>query len=148
MSVTEAAKPEAIPIFGPIDIETMRESEALTRTALSVVREACKHVKGRFTEQSVAEGLVNGQMKLWGVLHPPADLRAAVVTRVSDGVFEILVAGPEFRDVAPFMEVLKRHARGARCERMRLWGADFFRRHLPSGWRPVAVVYESLVNAD
>lgn len=147
MSVMEAPKPAA-PIFGPIDIETMRESEALTRTALSVVREACKHVKGRFTEQSVAEGLATGQMKLWGVLHPPADLRAAVVTRVSDGVFEILVAGPEFRDVAPFMGVLKRHARGARCERMRLWGAGFFKGLLPPGWRPSAVVYESLVDAN
>lgn len=146
MTVTDAPKPVA-PIFGPIEIETMRSNEALTRKVLSVVREACKHSKGRFTEQSVAAGLASGQMKLWGVLVPPADLKATVVTRENGGVFEILVAGPEFRDVAPFMDVLKRFARGARCERMRLWGAGFFKGLLPPGWRPSAVVYECLIDA-
>lgn len=146
MTVTEAAK-AAPPIFGPIEIELMRENEDLTRKVLSVVREACKHSKGRFTEQSVAEGLASGQMKVWGVLHPPTDLTATVVTREHDGVFEILIAGPEFRDVAPFLDVLKRSARGARCERMRLWGAGFFRQHLPKGWITSAVLYECIVDA-
>jgi hypothetical protein len=147
MSLAEASKPVA-PIFGPIEVSLMRENEALTRKVLTVVREACKHSKGRFTEQSVADGLANGEMKVWGVLQPPVDLKAAVVTRVADGVFEILIAGPEFRDVAPFMDVLKKFARGARCERMRLWGASFFREHLPKGWRPSAVLYECIVDAD
>lgn len=146
MTLAETAKPPA-PIFGPIEVELMRENEALTRRALSVVREACKHSKGRFTEVSVANGLASGEMKLWGVLRPPTDLTAAVVTREVGGVFEILVAGPEFREVAPFMEVLKRSARGARCDRMRLWGAGFFKEHLPPGWRTAAVVYECLVDA-
>ena len=133
----------ARPIFGQITIEQMAANEALTRYALSVVRDACKHSKGRFTVASVATGLKDGSMRLYGVLQPDtAALKATVVARPSGGVFEILIAGPRFEDVAPFMDVLEKYARAAGCTRMTVWGASFFEKYLPAGWFAREVLYE------
>lgn len=125
----------ARPIFGQITVEQMAANEPMMRHVLAVVREACKHSKGRFTVESVATGLADGVLKLYGVLRPQdARLEATVVARPKDGVFEVLVAGPDFEDVAPFMPVLEGYAKRAGCERMTISGPSFFRQHLPSGW--------------
>lgn len=142
MTVTEAPPR---PIFGPITIEQMRD-EAVTRAVFSVVREACKHSKGRFTVDGVAQGLASGEMLLYGVLRPPsATLDATVVARPRENVFEVLVAGPQFDDVAPFMELLEKLARGARCERMAIWGPPWFKNHLPNGWFMREVRFERVL---
>ena len=143
MSLAETA---ARPIFGQITVEQMRADEAMMRSVLAVVRDACKHSKGRFTVESVAQGLAAGSMRLYGVLQPPnAKLEATVVAKPANGVFEILVAGPDFADVAPFMGVLQKRARELGCERMSLYGPSFFRQKLPSGWFAREVRYECLL---
>ena len=144
MSVAEAP---IRPLFGQITIEQMRD-EAVMRLILGVVRDACKHSKGRFTVESVAKGLADGSMQLFGVVRPQdAKLEATVVTQSRDGVFEILVAGPDFEDVAQFMGFLEGEGRKAGCERMQLYGPTFFRNHLPAGWFAREVRYERLLNA-
>lgn len=136
----------ARPIFGQITIDQMAENEALTRYALSVVRDACKRAKGRFTVASVATGLKDGSMRLYGVLQPDtAALKATVVARPSGGVFEILIAGPRFEDVAPFMDVLEKYARAAGCTRMTLWGVPFFATLLPASWFAREVRYDRVL---
>lgn len=143
MSLAEAP---ARPIFGQITVEQMADNEALARHVLGVVRDACKHSKGRFTVEGVANGLASGAMLLFGVLRPPsAALEATVVAQVRDGVFEILVAGPHFEDVAPFMEALQRQAKTRQCERMAVWGPSWFKNHLPQGWFAREVRYERLL---
>jgi hypothetical protein len=143
MSVAEAP---VLPLFGEITIEQMRD-EAVMRLILGVVRDACKHSKGRFTVESVANGLADRSMSLFGVVRPPtANLEAVVVTQIKDGVFEILVAGPDFEDVANFMDVLEKFARIGRCERMQIYGPTFFRNHLPAGWFAREVRYERLLS--
>lgn len=143
MSIAEAP---ARPIFGQITVEQMAANEPMMRHVLSVVREACKHSKGRFTVESVAKGLAEGAMSLYGVLRPQsAELEATVVVKARDGVFEILVAGPHFEDVSPFMPVLEKHARNAGCERMAIWGPSFFRQHLPDGWFAREIRYERVL---
>jgi len=137
------AEAPARPIFGQITAEQMARDTTMARHVLSVVRDACKHSKGRFTVESVARGLADSTMLLYGVLRPPsADLEAIVVARPHDGVFELLVAGPRFDDVAPFMDVLERQARGQRCERLAIWGPSWFKNHLPEGWFAREVRYE------
>lgn len=141
------AEPVTKPIFGPITVEEMRANEALTRLVLRVVGEACKHSKGRYSAATIAQGISQGEMKLWGVLTPPDKLDAAVVTRVNGPVCEIIVAGPDFDDVLPFMGMLKRYAKGQHCERMSLNGPYFFRRQLP-GWKVREVRFECDLAAD
>jgi hypothetical protein len=144
MSVAEAP---VRPLFRQITIQEMRD-EAVMRLVLGVVRDACKHSKGRFTVESVASGLVDDKMQLFGVVSlPEAKLEATVVTQKNDGVFEILVAGPDFEDVAQFMGFLEERGRKAGCERMQLYGPTFFRNHLPAGWFAREVRYERLLNA-
>jgi hypothetical protein len=144
MSVAEAP---VRPLFRQITIQEMRD-EAVMRLVLGVVRDACKHSKGRFTVESVASGLVDDKMQLFGVVSlPEAKLEATVVTQKNDGVFEILVAGPDFEDVAQFMGFLEERGREAGCERMQLYGPTFFRNHLPAGWFAREVRYERLLNA-
>ena len=48
---------EAKPLFDQITIDQMRANEAMTKVVLSVVRDACRHSKGRYTVESVADGL-------------------------------------------------------------------------------------------
>jgi hypothetical protein len=144
MSVAEAP---VRPLFRQITIQEMRD-EAVMRLVLGVVRDACKHSKGRFTVESVASGLADDKMQLFGVVSlPEAKLEATVVTQSRDGVFEILVAGPDFEDVAQFMGFLEGEGRKAGCERMQLYGPTFFRNHLPAGWFAREVRYERLLNA-
>lgn len=136
------------PIFGEITLEQMAGNEALARTVMAVVKEACKHSKGRYTVESVAQGLADGVMHVWGVLRPPDKLDAAVVLKRGGDVCEIIIAGPEFDDVAPFVPVLMRAAQKTGCERMRIMGPQFFRPKLPSGWFAREVVYECLLDGS
>ena len=133
------------PIFGPITLEDMRGNELLTRTVLPLVRDVCKHTKGRFTVESVAQGLASGAYGLWGGMRPPANLEAVTVTAVAGEVFDILIVGPAFEEVFPFLPMLAGSARAAKCKRMRLTGPGFWRKHLPMGesnWKVAAMVYE------
>lgn len=137
MSITEAK-----PIFGPITVQDMRQNELLIKTVLPLVRDACKLSKGRFNEDSVFDGLIDGSFKLWGVLRPPAVLEAIVVTQVKGGVFEILLLGPEFEDALAFMPMLTGEARVSKCERMRITGPKFWRKEFLPDFDLVACVFE------
>lgn len=142
MSVAEAP---VQPLFRQITIQEMRD-EGVMRLVLGVVRDACKHSKGRFTVESVAKGLADDSMQLFGVVSlPEAKLEATVVTQKRDGVFEILVAGPEFEDVAQFMGFLENKARDSGCKRMRIHGPSFFQKYLPAGWFAREILYERLL---
>lgn len=142
MSVEAMEKPKARPVFGQITLDDMRGNELLTKTVMPLVKEVCSHSKGRFTVESVADGLISQRFSLWGVMHPPATLAAIIVTHVNGKVFELLLLGPELDDTFQFLPTLKSAARAARCERMLLTGPQFWRKRLPEGWRPTAMVYE------
>lgn len=146
MSLAEAPREvRATPIFGQIKLEDMQGNEMLTKTVLPLVRDACKHSKGRFTVNSVAEGLAAGSYRLWGVMRPPASLESIAVTTIdeTDGrVFEIIVLGPEFEDMFQFLPVLQNAGRAARCVRMQLTGPYFWRKTLPTGYRIRRCIYE------
>lgn len=142
MSLAEA---HAKPIFGPITIEDMQKSEPLTRLALKVVAEACKHTKGRYSAQSIAAGLASGEFRLWGVLTPPAELEAAIVTRTDGKTLELIVQGPDIHDVLPFLGVLEGYAKRQGCERIMLSGPKFFDRLLPDEWRIREVKFERVL---
>jgi len=121
----------------------MADNEPLARHVLGVVQKVCRHSKGRLDVESVAKGLRTGQMLLYGVLRPPtAALEATVVAQVRGSVFEILIAGPHFADVAPFMGALEKIAKNLGCARMTTWGPGFFEQHLPEGWFIREVRYE------
>lgn len=143
MSVMEAAPK---PIFGQITVEQMADNVPLARHVLGVVQKVCKHSKGRLDVESVAQGLRTGQMLLYGILCPPnAALEAAVVARVRDGAFEILIAGPHFEDVAPFMDGLEQIAKAKGCNRVALWGPPFFKAQLSASWFAREVRYECVL---
>lgn len=142
MSVAEAP---VRPIFGQITIDDMRKNELLTRTVLPLLKEACKHTKGRFTVDVVVEGLTRGMFGLWGVMRPPASLDAVLVTCPAGEVFDILALGPNFEDAFLFLGPLGGAARTAGCKRMRMTGPGFWRKHLPmgdDGWKIAAMIYE------
>lgn len=133
------------PIFGEITLQDMRNNALLTKTVMPLVAEVCKHSKGRHDAASIADGLVCGSYKLWGVMRPPANLDAVTVTRVDGKSFELIMLGPDFEEVFMFLPMLKGAAREAGCDRMRMSGPQFWKRALPDGWRSAAVVYEALL---
>jgi hypothetical protein len=139
MSVAEAREPA---LFGQITLEDMRKNGLLTRTVMPLVSRACAHTKGRFTADSVADGLVNGEFKLWGVMIPPASLEGVVVSRKVNKVLEILALGPDLDDVVPSLKRMTNVARSEGCARVLMVGPGFLRKRLPEGWKTSAVVYE------
>lgn len=145
MSVTEA-KPEAKLIFDEITRKSLQEHPQIIRATLPLIRDACKHSKGRFTYESVFDGINEGRYRLWGVLRPPASLESIAVTAVDPmpggRVFDVLIAGPEFEAIFAALPVLESAARSLRCERMRFTGPSFWRKRLPEGWRPAASIFE------
>ena len=145
MSVME--EPHAViqrvpPLFGPITLADMEKNALVAKVAMKRVKEVCAHSKGRYTVQQVAGGLASGVCSLWGVMAPPADLRAIVVTAPNEGVLDVLLAGPEIEDVIPFLPRLEGIARSERCNRLRIMGPGFWKEHLPKDWRPMFTVYE------
>lgn len=144
MSIAEAP---AKPIFGPITVEDMRKNDLLIKAVLPLVRDACKLSKGRFDENRVFDGLIAGELRLWGVLRPPSVLEAIIVTRSADGVFEVLVLGPEFEDALAFLPMLTGEARAAKCERMRITGPKFWGREFLPDFDLVACVFEKSLGA-
>lgn len=142
MSIAEAP---AKPIFGQITREDLRQNEALLKTVYPLVKQACALSKGRFTEAKVFDGLIGGAYRLWGVLRPPADLEAIVVTQASAGVFEVLVLGPEFEDALAFLPMLTGEARASKCERMRIVGPKFWRKEFLPEFDLVACVFEKSI---
>lgn len=130
------------PIFGAITAEQMAQDEKLARLVLKVVAVACRHTKGRYDARAIAEGLASGAMKLWGVLTPPDRLEATIVTRMAGQTCEIVLAGPDFDDVLPFLGVLQRNARAAGATKMALNGPRFFKRDLGDAWHVREVRYE------
>ena len=141
MSAMEAPAPT---IFGQITAEDMRRNPQLVGTVLPLVAKVCGFSKGRFTAETVADGLLDGTMQLWGVMRPPASLEAVLVTRKSNDAFEILIVGPEIDDAVQYLPRLSRMARQMGCKRMLMTGPKFWRvdKKLPSDWRSAAVVYE------
>lgn len=138
----EDAPAKALPLFGPITLNDMRNNDLVAREAMKRVKEVCAHSKGRYTVQQVADGLASGVCSLWGVMRPPADLTAIMVTAPNEGVLDVLLAGPEIEDVTPFLPRLDGIARASRCVRLRIMGPGFWKEHLPEGWRPMFTVYE------
>jgi hypothetical protein len=130
------------PLFGPITPEDMRKNKLLAKLVMTRIKEVCAHSKGRYTVQQVAEGLAKGICTVWGVMTPPADLTAVVVTAPNEGVLDVLLAGPDIEDVTPFLARLEGVARSEKCSRIRMMGPGFWKEHLPKDWRPVFTVYE------
>lgn len=149
MSLAEA--PRTTPIFGQITLADMQGNALLTNTVMPLVRDACKHSKGRFTALTVAQGVMGGAYRLWGVMRPPATLESIAVTAVEaepgGRVFDILLVGPEFEGMFGFLPVLQSAARTAHCTRMRILGPAFWKRHLPEGFRLAACVFEKDLSA-
>lgn len=133
---------ESKPLFDQITIDQMRANEAMTKVVLSVVRDACRHSKGRYTVESVADGLNRGDMVLWGVLYPPARLEATVVTKAVGDTVEVLIAGPDFESVSPFLERIASHARSSGAKRITIMGPTWFKNHLDNEWFVREVRYE------
>lgn len=136
------AEAKAVPVFGEITLEDMRKNELLAAEVMKRVKEVCAHSKGRYTVTEIADGLTRGAYTIWGVLLPPSDLKAIIVTAANNAVLDVVLAGPVVEDFAPFLPRLYGEARTKRCTRMRLIGPGFFQKHLPEGWRPSVTVYE------
>ena len=139
MSVMEAP---AKPIFGQITVDDMRRNELLIKTVLPLVRDACKASKGRFDTDAVFDGLIAGSFRLWGVLRPPADLEAIIVTRTDGPVFEVLLLGPDYGDELAFMPHLQNEATKRGCERLRVTGPKFWKREFLPEFDIVACIFE------
>lgn len=139
MSVMEAP---AKPIFGQITVEDMRRNELLIKTVLPLVRDACKASKGRFNTDAVFDGLIAGTFHLWGILRPPADLEAIIVTRKDGAVFEVLLLGPDYNDALAFMPRIQGEALKRDCDRLRLTGPKFWKREFLPDFEVTACIFE------
>lgn len=158
MSLAEAVdEPAEKPVeeakFGEITIDQMRASEALTRMVMRVVSEACRRVKDRpgepVTLESITRELTAGKLRLWGVAklkNGAPDLKAVAVGRKRGDVFEVVLAGPDFEDVSPFLDLLEREARGARCQRMQFIGPPFVKKQLQGWYERWALVERALAD--
>ena len=149
------------PIFGPITLEEMSANTTLTKIVMPLIANACEHSGGRFTLDTVVEGLIAKRLSLWGVLAEPANFQAVAVSRVGvweSGlkIFEVLMlGGPKFKAVMPFLEELKKRAAAAGCVKALLYGhiawaggrLEKRSRILPEGWRASAMIYECDLNA-
>lgn len=160
--MTLTAEAPARPIFGEIRRQDMEGNELLAKTVLPLVRDACKHSKGRFTVDSVARGLISGEYRLWGVMVPPASLESVAVTTIETlasgaKAFHILIMGPDFAPTLQFLPVLEREARKTGCVVMRTIGprrwvsparegqTDWVT--LPKEWQTVACIFEKKIGA-
>lgn len=121
-------------MFGELDYAAMHENPELARYAMKVVKEACDARKRDPDVSAVAEGLVSGRFKLWGVMGANAALDAVAVTERKDTTMEIVLVGPRVEDFAEFLPMLEKFARGLRCTRLVMGGPPIFKRLLPDGW--------------
>lgn len=152
-------------IFGSISLQEMTGNRDLTRTVMERVARACEFSDGRFDLDAVVNGLGAGQLSIWGVLKPPKDLAAVAISRVTTWesgvkVFELLlIGGPEFTDMMPFLDRFEAPARKEGCIKIRLYGRTSWgnlsqnrggksHRLLPKDWRVAAVVYEKDLAPD
>lgn len=147
MSLAEAEAPTSC-IFGEITSDSMASDEALARMVMRIVRDACqKRARGGLSVQQVAMGLREKRYRLWGVMsRSDATLEAVAVTEATDGVFNVHVIGPQFRDFSEFLPMFDAIARGQRCERLAFCGPGAFARDLrKQGWFEREIRYEKLV---
>ena len=143
MSLIEEEHPQVKPmaIFGEITREDMQKNALLAKVVMKRVKEVCEHSKGRYSVQQVADGFAAGVCSIWGVMEPPADLVAIMVTAPNEGVLDVLLAGPDIKDVTPFLPRLDGIARANKCAKVRMMGPGFWKTHL-DGWKPAVTVYE------
>ena len=145
MSVQEADRSQLsrTGMFGPLPIDALKANELLTREVLHKIKDVCEHSHGRFTPDSVADGLLSGEFLLWGVMDVPTkELEAVAVTRAHQGVFEVLVIGPNWEALG-FLPKLEPLARRHKCNCMRLIGPSLWKGRLREiGWHKSAIVYE------
>jgi hypothetical protein len=133
-------------IFGELEYAQLRANPDLAKFVMKVVNEACAARKREPSVKAVADGLISGRFKLWGVMGKNASLDAIAVTERKDAVMEIVVVGPRFEDFAPFMPMLEKIARGQRCDRVVMGGPHIFKRWLPEGWtQRTEIKYERLL---
>lgn len=144
MSLAEAERPEAKPltIFGEITYAQMKDNAKLAVVVMKLIKEVCEHSKGRHTVGQITDGLITGACSVWGVMRMPADLTAIMVTVPHEGVLDVLLAGPDIKDLTPYLSRLEGIARSERCTKTRIRGPYFWKPHLPDGWRPVVTVFE------
>lgn len=144
----EAAPVPTQRVFGELAYAQLRDNPDLAKFVMKVVNEACaarKH-KREPSVKDVADGLISGRFKLWGVMGKSASLDAIAVTERKDAVMEIVVVGPRFEDFAPFIPMLEKIARGERCDRVIMGGPHIFKRWLPEGWtQRTEIKYERLL---
>lgn len=147
MSVAEAEQVRPL-VFGEIDKESMAREPRIIKLALPLIRDACKHSKGRFTHDTVFDGINDGRFKLWGVFRPPETLESVAITAIDKApggrVFDILLVGPMVEPMFKHMPRLMMAARAGNCAKVRVIGPNLWRRWLADtdGWRPVATVFE------
>ncbi|NBW13316.1 MAG: hypothetical protein EBR82_35440 [Caulobacteraceae bacterium] len=135
-------------IFGAITLQDMRANASLTQLVMPLIARACAHSGGRWTPEAVADGLIDGSLKLWGTMQPPKDLRAVAITRMAPyesgvPVMELLLlGGPDHRGMFRFLPALKDLARRSGAERMVIVGKKGWADDLPEEWVQVATIYE------
>ena len=146
MTMVEERPSVTRPIFGEITLEDMQGNALLTQTVMRRIAEVCAHTKGRYTAETVADGVLAGDFLVYGVMRPPAALEAVAVAAVVDGCFVIFLVGPEGRDVFTFLPALESISRQKRCSSMRVHGPSFFRRQLPKDFHIASIVYEKALS--
>lgn len=148
MTMTEESPIKALPLFGPITLDDMRKNDIVGKLAMKRVKEVCELSKGRYTVAAVTDGLLHGVCQLWGVMRPPADLTAIMLTAPRDGVLEVLLIGPDIEEALPFLPRLDGIARSERCAKVRMTGpGSWIRKGYTEGWHPVYTVYEKDLGA-
>lgn len=149
MSVAEKSRA----IFGAITLQDMRANAALTQMVMPLIARACAHSGGRWSPEAVADGLIDGSLRLWGAMKPPAALRAVAITRFATyetGVVALemlLLGGPDVRGMFDFLPALKRLARESGAQKMVIVGKKSWEDNLSDEWSAVATIYECATDA-
>lgn len=154
MTMVEDAPPQRL--FDEIKLTQMMASEAMTKLVMDRVRQGCKYTDGRFTADSVADGLISGKFQLWGLLALPANLEAVSVTTVTNyasglKAFEILIlGGTAFLEMFPYLGQMEARGRQLGCDKAFLYGSSRWagyrgrsRVMIPGSWKVASVIYET-----
>jgi len=134
--------------FGEITLQDMRASRQITEMVMPMVARACAFSGGRWTPEDVADGLIDGRFRLWGVMALPKDLQAVAVTFLEPegkprrAMELLLLGGPDMRAMFKFLPALQKAARQQGATVMRVHGKRSWQDHIGDEWRPVVTIYE------
>ncbi|NBW23310.1 MAG: hypothetical protein EBR82_86740 [Caulobacteraceae bacterium] len=134
--------------FGEITLQDMRASRQITEMVMPMVARACAFSGGRWTPEDVADGLIDGRFRLWGVMALPKDLQAVAVTflepegKPKRAMELLLLGGPDMRAMFRFLPQLTKQAQAQGAKVMRVHGKRGWQEHMGDDWKPVTVMYE------